>query len=265
MGTVRRQLGLRRVGHTGTLDPFATGLLIVVVNRATRLVGYLSALDKEYQGVIRLGQRTSTDDPTGEVLSDDASWNTLTDDAIHHAMQDFVGQQRQVPPVFSAKKTDGQRAYERARRGEVVTLAAKDVTISRCDLHERSGPNVTFMTTVSTGTYIRSLARDLGEQLGCGAHLAELRRVAIGRFPVDEATAPESVNWDMVQPAGGLVDHLHRISASEEDRRSLSQGRRIPCERDVSVDTAAVFADGRLVGIAEMRDDGYLYPRVVLD
>ncbi len=181
---VRRQLGIKRVGHAGTLDPFATGLLIIMINKATRLFDYLTDLEKIYDGVLCLGEQTDTDDGTGVVIKTSDTWTTVDTSAISSAMRSLVGQHLQTPPVYSAKKVRGEASHRRVRRGEDVELAPKEVSVSHFELTQIVDQHVSFCVRVSTGTYVRALARDLGEKLGCGAHLIALRRIAIGPFSI---------------------------------------------------------------------------------
>ncbi|WOQ18331.1 tRNA pseudouridine(55) synthase TruB [Raineyella sp. W15-4] len=195
----RRILGTRKVGHAGTLDPMATGVLILGVGRATRLLGHLALHDKAYDATIRLGQVTLTDDAEGEVVAS-AGAVGLTDDAIRAAMATFTGAIAQRPSAVSAIKVDGKRSYARVRAGEQVELPARPVTVSRFDLLARRDAHADEVAVVdldvtvecSTGTYVRALARDLGEALGTGGHLTALRRTRVGGFGLDTAqTLPE--------------------------------------------------------------------------
>lgn len=189
----RRGLQTRRVGHTGTLDPFASGLLLLCVGSATRLSSVLTGLDKEYDAVAVLGVTTRTHDREGSVVSEtDASH--LTDRAIAEAVEELRGVQWQRPPAFSAKKVGGEAAHRRARRGETVDLDPVQVVVHALEVTGREGPRVALRVRCSSGTYVRALARDLGEALGVGAHLDRLRRTAVGDFTVAEAV-----------PAGALA------------------------------------------------------------
>ena len=189
-GVIRRLrplLGTRKIGHAGTLDPMATGLLVCLVGReATRLQDRFMGLPKIYTGTIRLGISTDSYDAEGEVTAErDASG--VTDEQLGAARERFLGDITQRPPMHSAVKVGGERLYKKARRGEEIERAARPVTIYRFDLTERRGDAVDFVVECSKGTYVRSLAHDLGEALGVGAHLAALRRTAIGPFTVEEA------------------------------------------------------------------------------
>ena len=212
---VRRQLGIKRVGHAGTLDPFATGLLIVMINKATRLFDYLTDLEKTYEGVLRLGEQTDTDDGTGIIIRTSDTWTKVDKSAISSAMRSLVGQYLQTPPVYSAKKVRGEASHRRVRRGEDVELAPKEVTVSSFELTQIADQHIGFRVRVSTGTYVRAIARDLGEKLGCGAHLIKLRRTAIGPFSISEAIHTTKVSWEDVRSPSKLVEHLQHIDVDE--------------------------------------------------
>lgn len=190
VGRCRHLQGTRKVGHAGTLDPMATGVLIVGVNRATRLLGHLAMHDKRYLATIRLGQATTTDDAEGELISG-ADASAITDQQIAAGITPLTGEIQQVPSSVSAIKVNGQRAYARVRRGEQVQLAARTVTVSDFTVlaTRRTGPFIDLNVTVecSSGTYVRALARDLGAGLGVGGHLTALRRTRIGRYGIDDA------------------------------------------------------------------------------
>lgn len=260
---VRRGLGMRRVGHTGTLDPFASGLLVVLLGRATRLSPYLSALPKSYQGLIRLGVRTDTDDGTGAVLVSSDSWNGLSDADIGTAMATLTGRRLQRPPVYSAKKTDGERAYRLARRGRPVQLAPAEVEVTRFAFVDRVGSAVRFVADVGGGTYVRALARDLGEVLECGAHLETLRRIGVGGFSVEGATALEAIAAGQAEPQPPLeaVRHLPMLDIDQAERDAVVHGRPLPAGA-VTASPVALVAAGRLVAIAVVQHDR-LKPRVV--
>ena len=184
---MRRTLKIRRAGHTGTLDPFASGLLVILLGRATRLSRFVVGLRNTYSGRIRLGETTDTGDLTGEVVESSDDWEAVADSDVEAAMGRLTGSLSQTPPSFSAKKVGGQRAYRLARRGEQVELPPCEVQVYRFQLQNRSGPLVEFSCEVGSGTYVRALARDLGAALGCGAHLQALRRQTVVPFNVDQA------------------------------------------------------------------------------
>lgn len=259
---VRRALGTSRVGHLGTLDPFAEGLLVVVVGRATRLTAFAAGWRKSYEGVIRLGTVTTTDDLTGETVRASEAWRAIDPAALAAVLDRFRGTIEQRPPAHSAIHVGGVRAYRLARRGEPVTLAARPVEIVELSLEGFTPPDVRFRATVGGGTYLRSLARDVGEALGCGAHLAALRRTAVGPFRLDQATRPEAVTVDDLRPAGLLVSDLPSRSLAGAERDAVVHGRPLPAVGPD--DRVALFAaDGELVAVGE-REGDLLRPRVVV-
>jgi len=264
---VRRALGTKSAGHTGTLDPFATGLLIVLVGKATRLARFLDGFDKEYTGTIRLGQGSDTDDSTG-VLGPRVAGREPAEAEVRSALAGFVGIQMQMPPAFSAKKIDGERAYKRAREGEVVVLKPVEVTIHAAELVRYEWPDAEIRVRVSTGTYVRSLARDLGGKLGMPAHCAALRRDRIGPFDVTGALALETLqNGSADGRMGGsltmveLVRHLPQQTIDDEGLAHITHGRPVPT-KELTGPIALVHA-GELTAIAEVKE-GKANPVVVL-
>ncbi len=199
---VRRFIGIKRVGHTGTLDPFATGLLVLCVGPATRLARFLSDASKSYRAVLRFGFATDTQDLTGQPLTPPRPTDDLTEDRLREVARGFVGKQTQTPPMYSAKKIDGVALYHLARAGKVVVRAATPIEIFRFDFipdadgriirqDDHGATIVECDVTCSSGTYIRTLAHDIGERIGCGAHLVALRRTAVDGFTVEEAVTLE--------------------------------------------------------------------------
>jgi tRNA pseudouridine55 synthase len=263
---VRRILGTRSVGHTGTLDPFATGLLILLVGRATRLARYLEAQSKTYLATARLGFRTTTDDLTGEPLGDPAG-GTVAVERLHQVLAGFRGGMLQRPPQYSAKHVAGERSYRKARRGEVVELPDVSVVVDRIDLLDYSPPCVTFRATVSAGTYLRALARDLGDRLGVGAHLTSLRRERIGSIGVEEARPLEQLGPVDVRPAQRVLEHLPSVVLDRSERAAVAHGRAVLDSRAADrqdSEAVALLADGELIAVARSRD-GWLHPKVVLE
>jgi tRNA pseudouridine55 synthase len=259
---VRRALGEQRVGHLGTLDPFAEGLLVVVVGRATRLATFAAGWTKAYDGVIRLGVTTDTDDGTGTVLQTAPA--AVTAAQVEAVFGQFRGGYDQRPPAYSAVKIAGERAYRRARRGEVVAPAARRVAIESLELVQYGSPDVAFRATVGGGTYLRSLARDVGAALGCGGHLVSLRRTAVGPFRLDEAVEPEAATLMAVRDPGVLVAHLMRRDVDSGERDAVVHGR--PIRREPvpdSRDPIALFSGGELLAVAEVEGE-QLKPRVVV-
>lgn len=259
---VRRLARTRRVGHGGTLDPMATGVLVIGVGRATRLLTYVIGAGKSYTATIRLGQSTVTDDAEGEVVASTPA-GAVTDEAVRAALAVLTGEIDQVPSAVSAIKIDGQRAYKRVRDGETVELPARRVTVSRLDVRaiRRDTPDVVDVdvdVTCSSGTYIRALARDAGVALGVGGHLTALRRTSVGAFTLAEAAtldqleerAPEVVNL----PLDAAADrYFPRRDATAEEARVLSHGG--PLAPVGIAGPYAVFGPaGGLIAIVSERD-----------
>jgi tRNA pseudouridine55 synthase len=258
----RRVLSVRKVGHAGTLDPMATGLLILGVGAATRLLGHVGGHDKTYEATIRLGQSTVTDDREGEVLAT-ASTAHLDDVAIAAAMAAQTGPLQQVPSSVSAVKVEGRRSYDRVRAGEVVELAPRSVTVGRLDVHRIHRPapdlvDVDVTVACSAGTYIRAIARDAGAALGVGGHLTALRRTVSGPFSVEHAAPVEDAGAALL--AGGGVGFLPLTEAAgtvfpsrtvtADEARALVYGQRIPATGTPGLH-AAVDAEGRLIALVE--------------
>jgi len=183
---VRRKFRMKRVGHAGTLDPMATGVLLMLVGRATKVSQYLMGLDKEYEGVARLGETTDSHDAEGEMVTQ-RPVPELTEAEVRAVMDGFLGDQYQVPPMFSAKKIGGVPLYKLARKGKVVEREPRFIRVSRFDLLSWESPDLGFRLACSKGTYVRTIAHDLGEKIGCGAHLTALRRTAVERFKIADA------------------------------------------------------------------------------
>ncbi len=265
VGRCRRLLGTRKVGHAGTLDPMATGVLVVGVGRGTRLLGHLALSTKTYLATIRLGQSTITDDAEGEVTAAPGAAG-LADAAIAAALVPLRGDIVQVPSTVSAIKIDGQRAYARARRGEDVVLAGRPVTVGRFDVLDRRDAEAGGVPVVdldvavdcSSGTYIRALARDLGAALGTGGHLTALRRTRVGGFGLDGALTPAELTAD---PPGrpellGLADVARRsfpcVELDAEQARDVGYGR--PLHVSLPGEPTALLYDGELLAL--YRPDG---------
>ena len=259
----RRALDTRKIGHAGTLDPMATGLLILGVGSATRLLTFIVGLDKTYEATIRLGVSTDSDDADGaETARADADLVTaVTDDAISAGIADLTGPISQVPSTVSAIKVGGKRAYDLARAGEEVVLRPRDVIVSRFDVRAvRRSPGIVDLDVVvdcSSGTYIRALARDLGAALGVGGHLTALRRTRIGPFDVADASTEIAADATLLGAAEVAAAVLGVLPVTAEEARDLRHGKRLSgaADRlDASHPTpAAIDPDGRLVGIVERR------------
>jgi tRNA pseudouridine55 synthase len=246
---VRRSFGIRKVGHAGTLDPMATGLLVVGLGRATRLLRFLGDLPKAYTGTIRLGVETTTLDAEGEVTRE--SPVDVTDADIAHAMSASIGESLQRPPAFSAVKVGGRKLYEAARAGEPLEAEPRPIRVDRFEPVARDGDAVDFVAVVGGGTYVRVLAADVGAALGCGAHLGALRRTAIGGFSVEDASPPEEPG-DLLS-LERAVSHLPRVDLDVEEARVARNGS-ILGPAGIEGPYAVFGPDRSLIGI--YRDDG---------
>lgn len=253
----RRALGVRRIGHTGTLDPFASGLLLLCVGQATRIAEYLSDLPKTYHAHARLDGRTLTDDNTSELTEPSESWRELSSERVTTALQMQLGDTEQLPPQYSAKKIAGERAYDIARRGDVATVAPVPVHIYDIAIIKIELPDVEFEVTCSSGTYIRAIARDLGTQLGTGGYLTQLRRTSIGRLHVHAAIALRELSDAAKVEAAALapvaaLSHMEEVPVSEAEARAIRFGQSIEGSAR-GVDPVQLTRDGTLVAIAEPR------------
>ena len=252
----RRLLGTRKVGHAGTLDPMATGVLVLGVNRATRLLGHLVLTEKAYDATVRLGVTTTTDDAEGEVVAE-VSTAALDEATIRSAAAEFVGDLMQVPTAVSAIKVDGRRAYERVRAGEDVELAARPVTVHELEVTEVRGDELDLSVRCSSGTYVRAIARDLGARLGVGGHLTALRRTAVG--PYDLAAARTLEELEGLPPDEVLLPIADAVRAAfpvveldEAAATDVRHGRALDLPLDA---LTAVFApDGEFLALYEARD-----------
>jgi tRNA pseudouridine55 synthase len=288
VGRVRRLAGTRRVGHTGTLDPFATGVLVVCLGRATRLSQLLTGCDKEYLATMRLGWATDTQDCTGERVGPVAASERIPDDAapIRRVLEDFEGEQEQLPPMYSAKKVGGKALYKSARAGKEVErrpvrvrahlemLAPGDAPLER---NADGTVDVPLLVECSAGTYVRTLAHDIGARLGCGAHLAALRRTRVGPFGVERAATLEELEAYAVRgalaerlvPPGELVAGMPAVTATDEEAARVLHGVALRLGSRVNgADRAdcAIFAPGgELLAVArvDLAADA-IRPRIVL-
>jgi tRNA pseudouridine55 synthase len=221
---VRRRLGERRIGHTGTLDPMATGLLVLTVGYATRLATYVEVSEKRYQGTVYLGRATTTFDAEGDTTEQqDVPQDCAA--RLNDVIESLHGEIEQAVPMYSAVKVDGERLYKKARRGETVELPTRKVTIKSLQATRVDLPRIDLDVTVSKGTYIRSLAVQIGDGLGLPSHLCGLRRTAVGRFQVADAIPIEDVSEDHLLKSSEAVAHLEQLVVSEEGCRNISHGR----------------------------------------
>lgn len=265
----RRALDTRRVGHTGTLDPFASGLLLLCVGPATRLAQYFSGLHKTYIGVMRLGATTDTDDGTGRVIAESERWRELTPEGVEAALRTQVGELDQVPPAYSAKKVGGERMHRRARRGETVEAAPVRVTVDRITPLRVELPDVEFEVECSTGTYVRAIARDVGREAGAGAHLTALRRTRIGphrvedAVPMDRLDDPDAVAVARLSPLEALA-HMPAVTIDEAAAQAVGHGQAVPAPAGAPRDEGPIVLvhRGELRAVAERAGDS-LHPRKV--
>ncbi len=261
---VRRALGERRVGHLGTLDPFATGVLAVCVGKATRLARFLSAGVKEYQAAVRLGFATTTDDLTGEPIGAPAPV-LVAGEAVQAAVGGLVGCYDQVPPAFSARHVGGRRLYELARRGETTARPARPVTVHAIEVVSFEGDRLELTVRCSPGTYVRAIARDLGERLGVGAHLTALRRTRSGDFDLGQAVPGDDLDGAAcrVIPLAGLLPHLPAVRLPASSLKLVRDGRGLAREavssgfpREAVERVRLLDESGRLVALAVPRGLG---------
>ena len=283
---VRKIIGERRIGHTGTLDPFATGVLVLLVGRATRIAQFLSGAEKEYEAVIRLGYSTETGDVTGQRVDSTSHANaqSLRTEQIESAISSLVGEIAQLPPMYSAKKIAGRKLYEHARRGEEVARETVRVTIYEFELLT---PNESFLVNddltldirvrvlCSAGTYIRTLAEDLGRALRVGAHLSELRRTRAGKFKIDAAMTLEKLadttsnHVDSLISSHDALSHLPSIDLDTEQLRRTVHGIALPLNDNkltlTDGDPVRLSKDNQLIAIGKYKvDRSEIHPEVVL-
>jgi tRNA pseudouridine55 synthase len=267
---VRRIAGIRRVGHAGTLDPFASGVLLLLLGSATRLSEYFMGMDKTYQATVRLGVETETHDPEGTIVAENPGWQRLSEPEVRQALRGFRGRIEQTPPAYSAKKVRGEAAHRRTRRGEEVELLPVPVDIHELDLLGADLPELRLALRCSSGTYVRALARDLGRSLGVGGHLSALRRTGLGPFgldsslPLDRLGAPEDLA-EALLPSAQALSHLPAVRVEAPDALRIRQGQFLPLAgEEIPEDTPIrVLLQGELLAIAA-REGNQLRPRKVL-
>lgn len=268
---IRRGTGIRRAGHTGTLDPRASGVLVVLIGPAVRLSEYVSASDKRYQATIRLGSTTDTYDSEGMVTSESPA-NHITEEKFDEILQTYVGEIEQVPPPYSAVKVKGKKAYEMARKGEQVELEPRKIQVYSLEILEWDPPEVVIDAYCSSGTYVRSLANDLGESLGTGAYLIGLRRTKSGRFTLREAVplrrlkeAFQAGDWyKFLIPAADALGDWPAVELDADQVDLVRHGHRIPAEPDSEGWSRAISQQGDLVALLEYNSEsGEWQPRKV--
>ncbi|MBE3144334.1 MAG: tRNA pseudouridine(55) synthase TruB [Planctomycetes bacterium] len=255
---VRKGTNIRRAGHTGTLDPRASGVLVILIGPAVRLSEFVSASDKRYQAVIRLGQTTDTYDADGHVTS--TSPVDITEEQFENALKQFIGEIEQVPPPYSAVKVKGRKAYEMAREGEEVNLQPRKIQVYNLDLLEWAPPEAVIDVYCSSGTYVRSLAHDMGEALGCGAHLVGLRRTKSGRFTLRDAvplrklreTFDNGTWYQFLIPAAEALSDWPAIELSQTQVENVRHGHRIPADPEKGKIARGISEQGELVALLEL-------------
>jgi tRNA pseudouridine55 synthase len=263
----KRLLGTARAGHTGTLDPRASGLLVIALGEATKFSGGLLEADKGYRARMKLGERTSTGDAEGAVLS--RSEVNVTEESLRNVLKRFHGEIEQVPPMYAAIKHAGRPLYAYARRGESVARAPRRVAIRRLELERFDGDTASLYVECSKGTYIRTLAEDIGEELGCGAHLAALERLAVGRFKLEQAIGLEALEAmslrqrrERLLPPQALLDSLPPLRLGGDLAAKFRQGQAVPS--DLADGKVAVFGEsGAFLGSGEV-SGGALRPKRLL-
>ena len=259
---IRRGTGIRRAGHTGTLDPRASGVLVVLIGPAVRLSEYVSASDKRYQATIRLGSSTDTFDAEGRITAS-ASADSITEQRFEEALTQFIGEIQQVPPPYSAIKVQGRKAYEMAREGEDVELAPRTIHVYSLELLEWAPPEAVIDVFCSSGTYVRSLANDLGAALGCGAHLVGLRRTKSGRFTLRDAVplrrlqeSFHSGDWYRhLIPAAEALGDWPMVELDGDEVELIRHGHRVPAKEDAQGWVRGVSQQGDLVALMELDEE----------
>ncbi len=272
VSAVRRLTRQRSIGHLGTLDPFATGVLVLLLGKATRLAQFYKLTKKSYSGVMRVGFATDTFDFTGTSCGPDRA-NDFQPEQLPGLMRQFVGTYLQRPPIYSAKKVDGIPAHRRVRKGQAVVLAPVPVTIHKLTLDYIKEQHVGFSVTVSSGTYIRSIVNDIGERLGIGAHLAELRRTAVGNFPIEQAVTLDELESglrdgrEMITPMNQLLPEIPSWKLPESDVQGALHGQFIQAAAFAASEAPflrLMAPDGNLLAMAEKAGGPLYHPLVVL-
>jgi tRNA pseudouridine55 synthase len=255
---VRRGTQIRKVGHTGTLDPYASGVLLILLGSVTRLAEYLLEVDKEYLATIRFGVATSTFDAAGRITATRPF--TFREETLEAKLATFVGERLQVPPVYSAIKIGGRKAYDLARRGEEVDMTPRKVQIYELALLRWESPNAVVRVRCSRGTYIRSIAHDIGEAMNSHAHLISLRRIRLGPFSVERATPLDELKrrflegtWEKAaMPASAVLEGWATVQLSAEEAEKVRNGIAIPASEGASGRARAIAPDGELLAVLEV-------------
>jgi tRNA pseudouridine55 synthase len=254
---VRRGTQIRKVGHTGTLDPYASGVLLILLGSVTRLAEYLLEVDKEYLATIRFGTATSTYDAAGRVTATRPF--TFLEETLEAKLATFVGERLQVPPIYSAIKVGGRKAYDLARRGEEIEMAPRKVQIHELALLRWESPNAVVRVRCSRGTYIRSIAHDIGEAMGSHAHLVSLRRIRLGPFSVERATPLEELKrrflegtWEKAaMPARAVLEGWATVQLTAEEAEKIRNGIAVPAPEGAAGRARAITPGGELLAVVE--------------
>ena len=252
-------LKTKKVGHIGTLDPFASGLLILTVNRATKIGAYLEALDKTYIAKLKLGEKTDTGDFTGEIIEKGEVYKKLDLDKISAVLASFVGKRNQIPPMYSALKRDGKPLYKYAREGLTLQREPREITIFSLRLLSYQDDIIEFEAKVSKGTYIRTLGEDIAQQLGSVGHLRELRRTAIGAFQVQDALSCEDATYEHLIDMTKALSHLSHIEISEEQVVDVKNGKPIALDSDEQL--LLLTHKNKAIALYEKRENRLYYCR----
>lgn len=239
--TAKKTLKVKRAGHTGTLDPFATGVLPVCINEATKAIQFLSEDEKEYEGILVLGLTTDTFDVTGKIINRSNVPNITLGD-LQTVFADFTGVIKQVPPPFAAVKFKGKPLYHWARKGIFIEKEAREVTVKELMMEKFSFPEISFRVVCSKGTYVRSLVNDIGERIGCGAYLKELRRLRSGLFTIKQAIIPEAIEERYLLPVSDVLGYLPSVEVDGLVAKEVRQGRKL------SLKKTEISSDCRKVG-----------------
>jgi tRNA pseudouridine55 synthase len=261
---VRKSLRTRKVGHAGTLDPDATGVLIVGVGRATRLLSYAQESPKRYRAVARFGTSTTTQDASGEIVEQRVADVHRVD--VERELKAFTGDIEQIPPMVSAIKVGGERLYEKARRGEEIARDARPVTIyelALSDFTPGEAPEAVLEVLCSAGTFVRTLIHDLGGALGCGAHMTQLRRTETGGFTEDDLIALDDVSPDALRPLVDGVRSLRRVELDEQQAEYVRHGRPLTDVPEIADEPVALVRDGDLMAVYKRKGDALVADRVV--
>jgi tRNA pseudouridine55 synthase len=269
---IRQGTGIRRAGHTGTLDPRASGVLVVLIGPAVRLSEFLSASDKRYQAILRFGVATDTYDTEGKQVGETKSVDHITEDDFQNLLRDYEGKIAQVPPAHSAVKVNGEKAYNLARRGEEVHLEPRMIDVYNLEILEWAPPEAVIDVYASSGTYVRSLANDLGSDLGVGAHLTGLRRTKNGQFTLRDAVRLQDLKetfevgdwYKHLIPAADTLADWHTLDLSPDDMEKIKYGQRIPAEQGSSGWARGLSEQGDLIALLEAAEgDDTWQPRKV--